>query len=102
MPSDAPDAPVSYPACDEFQTTGTPVPVHLSGTLAGADVQAPSSCATIDAPYGVESAGPDSVVLVTNLVTGAPYIVRLQSSADLAFYVVTGCATPTGPSAGQC
>src|SRR5260221_4005952 len=102
MPPDAPDAPVSYPACQEFQTTGKLVPVHVSGTLSGADVQAPSSCAITNAPYGIESAGPDSVVLLTNLVPGAPYDVRLQSAADLAFYVVTGCATPSGPSAEQC
>jgi hypothetical protein len=102
MPPDAVDAPVAYPACMEFQTSGMPVPAHVSGVLSGADVQAPSSCATTDAPYGIESAGPDSVVLLTNLVTGMPYVVRLQSAADLAFYVVTGCATPSGPSPEQC
>jgi hypothetical protein len=102
QPPDAPDAPVSYPACHEFSAAPTPVPAHVVGMLSGADVQSPSSCATTDAPYGIESAGPDSVVALTGLVTGDPYVVRLQSSADLAFYVVTGCSTPAGPAADQC
>jgi hypothetical protein len=102
-PPDAmPDAPASYPACHEFSTLGITVPVHHTGTLDGADVMSPSSCAQTDAPYGIESAGPDSVLLVSGLVPEMPYVVHVASDADLAFYVVTGCSTPTGPSSAQC
>src|SRR5207237_8742125 len=52
--------------------------------------------------FGVESAGPDSVVRVDGLVTGAAYVVHLTSHTDLNFYVVTGCSTPSGPSIEQC
>ncbi len=96
------DAPVSYPACHEFASLGISVPVHHAGTLAGADVQSPSQCMDKDAPYGIESAGPDSVVQVSGLTPGSPYVVHVASAADLAFYIVTGCSTPTGPDSTQC
>lgn len=102
-PADAPeDTPPAYPACHEFTSSGQQVPVHATGTLDGADLESPASCDTVDAPYGIESAGPDSVVRVDGLAPGTPYVVRLTSAADLAFYVVTGCSTPEGPAASEC
>ncbi len=96
------DAPAMFAACHEFETSGTPVPIHLLGTLSGADVESPATCSVTNAPFGTESAGPDSVVLVTDLQPGMPYVVDLESPSDLLFYVVTGCSTSTGPSADQC
>lgn len=102
----APDAPVdtppAYPACREFTSSAQTVPVHASGTLDGADVASPSMCDVVNAPYGIESAGPDSVVRIDGLTAGATYVVRLVSGADLAFYVVTGCSTMDGPAASEC
>ncbi|HEY6036642.1 MAG TPA: hypothetical protein VIV58_20335, partial [Kofleriaceae bacterium] len=102
MADGAPDAPTSYAACREFQTIGVTVPVHHDGDLDGADVLAPSSCNQTDAPYGTESAGPDSVMQISGLVPDMPYVVHVSSKSDLAFYVVTGCSTASGPSAQQC
>lgn len=102
----APDAPVDMPpdsrACAEFAAPGLAVPAHVEGTLAGADLISPQECGVIDAPYGVESAGIDRVVPLTNLRPGAAYVVKLTSPSDLAFYITTGCATATGPGADQC
>ena len=42
------------------------------------------------------------MIPLVGLEIGAPYVVRLASSADLAFYVTSGCETATGPSAAQC
>ena len=101
--ADAPtDTPPSFAACAKFDAPGNPVPAHVAGALAGADLTAPAQCATIDAAFGVESAGPDAVVHLTGLVAGKPYVVHLTSAADLGFYVVTGCASATGPTSGQC
>ena len=101
-----PDAPADvstpFPACHEFATLGITVPMHHAGVLDGADVESPSSCAQSNAPFGLESAGPDSVVQVAGLVPETPYVVHLTSASDLAFYVVTGCSTDTGPSSAQC
>jgi hypothetical protein len=91
-----------FAACHELTAAALPVPIHMTGRLDGADLQAPQHCATVDAPYGVETAGPDAVVHVDGLVVGQPYIVRVRSAADLSFYVITGCSTPTGPSDGDC
>lgn len=101
---DAPDvdAPPSYAACREFAGNGVAVPAHVVSTLAAADVQSPSQCGVVDAPYGIESAGPDSVIRIDALVPGMPYVVRLDSPADLAFYVATGCSTPSGPAESEC
>lgn len=98
-PTDAPD---TYAACAGFAQAGTPVPAHVTGAVATAAVEAPASCAVMDAPFGTESAGPDSVVLLTGLVPRTSYMVHLQSASDLLFYVATGCSTPTGPSSEQC
>lgn len=102
-PPDAPvDTPPAYAACREFGGPGTGLPAHVTGALDGADVASPATCTTVDAPYGIESAGPDSVVRIDGLATGTTYVVRLVSGADLAFYVVTGCSTPTGPADAEC
>ncbi len=102
-PPDAPpDAPPVYPACQEFAGPSTTVPAHVAGALAGADVQSPSQCTSVDAPYGIESAGPDAVVRLDGLVPGTAYIVQLDSADDLAFYVSSGCSTPSGPAASEC
>ena len=98
----APDAPPVFAACAEFGATPTPLPAHITGTLSAADVQSPMQCATADAPYGIASAGPDAVVPLYGLVPGTAYVVQLRASADLAFYVVDGCSTTTGPSASEC
>ena len=99
IPSDA-----SYPACHEFATQAMPVPVQTTGNVssAGADILSPSSCTVVNAPYGIESSGVDQVVRVDALTIGTDYTVVLDSNADLAFYVVTGCDTPSGPSADEC
>ena len=97
----APDATV-FAACREFVDPANPVPAHVASMLAASDVQSPMQCASVDAPYGVASAGPDSVVPLSGLVPGTAYLVQLRSSADLAFYVVTGCSTMTGPSDAEC
>lgn len=96
-----PDALV-FPACREFGAAPINVPALVTSSLAGADVQSPMQCAIIDAPYGIASAGPDSVVPLQGLVPGTAYNVRLLSAADLAFYVVGGCSTMTGPAASEC
>lgn len=89
---DAPmiDAPPSVTACTEFAGPGVTVPAHLSGSLAGADYTAPQSCPG-DAPFGIVTAGPDSVQRIDGLTAGARYVVRLSAAADLSFYVVDGC-----------
>jgi hypothetical protein len=90
-----------FPACREFAGAGATLPLHMTGALAASDVQSPQ-CAEVDAPYGIESAGPDTVVALDNLVPGTAYIVRLRSPADLGFYVATGCSSIVGPTAAEC
>ncbi len=104
---DAPtaDAPIDagrFAACAEFEIGAVAVPAHVVSTLGTADVRSPSQCANVDAPFGIESAGPDRVIALRNLIVGAPYIVRLTSADDLAFYIVSGCSTASGPAADQC
>lgn len=99
----APDAPPQFPACAEFMASaGVTVPAHVTGVIAGAELASPLACATIDAPFGVETAGNDAVVRIDGLVAGTEYVVKLAADADLGFYVATGCGTATGPSADQC
>ena len=103
-PSDAPpvDSPSGFAACAKFDTPGIAVPAHVTGALTGADLEAPAQCASVEAPFGVESAGPDGVVRVTGLTPGASYVVHLTAGADLGFYVATGCDSATGPSSAAC
>lgn len=97
-----PDSSPVFAACAEFTAAAATLPLHFDGLLSGADVQSPSSCGSVDAPYGIASAGPDSVIALANLTPGTAYIVDVESAADLAFYVATGCSTDTGPSASEC
>lgn len=97
-----PDATPTFAACKEFGGPGASVPAHIVGALDAADVESPAACSVVDAPYGIESAGPDSVVRLDGLRIGSPYIVRLTSTADLAFYVAKGCSTATGPADSEC
>jgi hypothetical protein len=102
-PPDAPvDMPPAFPACREFGGNAATVPAHIVGSLASADVQSPTQCTSVDAPYGIESAGPDAVVRLDGLVPGTAYIVQLASAEDFAFYVTSGCSTPSGPAATEC
>jgi hypothetical protein len=101
VPDASVDTPPAFPACREFSVVANTVPAHVTGSLSAADIQSPQ-CAAVDAPYGIESAGPDSVVALDDLVVGAAYRVRLRSASDLAFYVATGCSTMDGPSAAEC
>lgn len=97
------DAPPSFAACAQFTLdSGVPVPAHFTGQLGSSDVQSPAMCSVVDAPFGIESAGPDRVIPLTNLSPGAGYVVKLTSASDLSFYVVTGCDTATGPGSDQC
>lgn len=96
------DAPSVFAACSEFSAAGVPVPARVTSQLGNSDVESPSTCSVVDAPFGIESAGPDRVIPLTNLSPGAAYVVKLTSASDLAFYVVTGCNTATGPGADQC
>jgi hypothetical protein len=96
------DTPPMYPACREFGGNVALVPAHVVGTLASSDVQSPTQCNSVDAPYGIESAGPDAVVRLDGLVPGTAYIVQLVSAEDLAFYIASGCSTPSGPAATEC
>jgi len=94
-------------ACTELSTpaiTITALPTHITGDLdnAGADMTAPIGCTTSDAPYGVQTAGNDEVVRVDGLTAGTDYVVRLVGSADLSFYVITGCSSSSGPAAREC
>ena len=99
----ATDAPPHYPACGEFATAHeVAMPAHVTGTLSGADLESPSSCTVVDAPYGALSAGPDSVIKLIGLTAGFAYVVRVVSVSDLAFYVATSCTTPAGPAATSC
>jgi Bacterial pre-peptidase C-terminal domain len=111
-PPAGPDAPAEDArppwtgACAELGTpemTST-LPAHASGdiTAGGADILAPTACATMDAPYGVQSAGDDEVIALEGLTAGMDYVVRVDSGADLSFYVVTGCSSPQGPSSSEC
>jgi hypothetical protein len=102
--SDAPPdtPPDSYGACVKFNVTPQTAPAHITGAVAGATLQAPAHCAQIDAPYGVVSAGPDSVFEIGGLVVGTKYVVQLTASADLSFYVATGCTSASGPSDADC
>ena len=107
VPDAVTDAPppdeVILPGCSEFASaSAVTVPVRVIGQLGDADVQSPATCAEVAAPFGIESNGPDRVIPLDGLVPGAPYIVRLTSPSDLAFYVATGCETASGPSAAQC
>jgi hypothetical protein len=101
MPDADVDAPPSFPACREFAGVASTLPAHVTSSLSAADLQSPQ-CASVDAPYGIESSGPDSVVPIDGLVPDAAYRVRLRSTSDLAFYVATGCSTATGPAANEC
>lgn len=102
-PPDAPpDEPPGFPACTEFGAPATAVPAYVTSTVAGADVESPASCTTMDAPYGAESKGADRVVPLSNLEAGTTYVVKLESTSDLGFYVATGCATAAGPASDQC
>ena len=91
-----------YPACGEFGASSTNVPAHVTSTISGADVESPMSCATMDAPYGIESKGPDRVVPIGGLRVGTAYVVKLEATTDLGFYVTTGCSTASGPAKDQC
>lgn len=101
-PIDAPTDAGRFAACAEFETGAVVVPAHVVSTLGNADVQSPAHCANVDAPFGIESAGPDRVIPLRNLIVGTPYVVRLTSADDLAFYIVSGCSTASGPAADQC
>jgi hypothetical protein len=96
-----PDAPM-FAACGEFGGAALTLPAHVTGMLAAADVQSPVQCAAVNAPYGIASSGPDTVVPLVGLVPGTAYVVQLRSGADLAFYVATGCSTMSGPAASEC
>lgn len=95
------DAPPVFPACREFSVVANSIPAHITSSLSASDLLSPQ-CTSVDAPYGIESAGPDSVVALDGLVAGTAYRVRLRSAADLAFYVATGCSTIEGPAASEC
>jgi len=84
--------------------TTSELPLALEGDLAGlgADMVSPSQCAEIDAPFGMASVGADAVIALEGLVGGAEYVVRLDGVDDLAFYVVTGCTSESGPTADEC
>jgi hypothetical protein len=101
-PDAAPDA--GPAACGELASTPMPLPVHAEGDVVGggADLEAPTSCTVVDTPFAIESAGVDTVLKLGGLVPGNEYGVAVTSDADLAFYVVTGCSTETGPSADEC
>jgi hypothetical protein len=109
-PTGDPDAPPSppdgavYPACEELATGAMPLPIHMTADVvdAGADMIAPQSCAVVEAPFGVESAGVDRVIRLGGLVPGTDYGVSLRAGADLGFYVITGCTTAAGPDATEC
>jgi hypothetical protein len=96
------DTPPAYAACKEFGANSATVPAHVVGALATADVQSPSQCTAVDAPYGIESAGPDAVIRLDGLTPGTAYVVQLVSAEDLAFYIASGCSTPSGPAASEC
>ena len=102
MPDTPPPDVLVFPGCAEFSASAVTVPARILGQLGNADVQSPASCDEIEAPFGIESNGPDRVIPLDGLEPGHTYMVRLSSTADLAFYVATGCETPTGPSAAQC
>ncbi len=100
-----PDA--GYSACEEFAAPAlmiSELPAAIAGELAGAgaDLAAPATCDQVDAPFGIESAGADRVYALLGLAPGVEYVVRLDSTDDLAFYVVTGCGGAAGPTSGQC
>jgi hypothetical protein len=86
------------------ELTITALPTHATGDLAGAgaDMVAPSGCQTSDAPFGVQTAGPDEVLRVDGLTAGTDYVVRLVGTADLSFYVITGCSGASGPTSREC
>jgi hypothetical protein len=94
-------------ACREFAVPTVQideVPARVTGDVVGggADIASPEACDEANAPFGMEAAGPDRVFQIEGLVPGVAYAVRLDSNTDLAFYVVTGCSTETGPSTGEC
>ncbi|MCE9571709.1 MAG: pre-peptidase C-terminal domain-containing protein [Deltaproteobacteria bacterium] len=84
--------------------TAQALPAHLTGDLgsASADLRAPSTCTDVDAPYGMQSAGPDEVVRIDGLMVGVEYVVRVESTADVSFYVMTGCSGDGGPTVSEC
>jgi hypothetical protein len=97
-----PDTMPVFPACAEFSASPTSVPARVTSTIVGADIESPMACTTMNAPYGVESKGPDRVVPISGLRVGDPYVVKLESTTDLGFYVTTGCSTEDGPANDQC
>ncbi len=106
----APDAPSSdaspalCPALADPDVSGSMLPLHATGDLASAhaDLHAPTSCGDVDAPYGIQSAGPDQVVRIAGLVVGVEYVVRVDAVADISFYVMTGCTGGEGPTSAEC
>src|SRR5436190_7480427 len=104
MPSDAAPPDDAPAACKEMATTPLTPPLHETGDVGGggADLIAPESCAIVDTPFALASGGVDRVVKLGGLVVGNEYGISLDSPADLAFYVVTGCSTESGPSIDEC
>lgn len=104
MPPDAPPPDGAPAACQEMATTPRTPPVHETGDIVGggADLIAPETCTVVDTPFELASGGVDRVVKLGGLVVGNEYGVTLASPADLAFYVVSGCSTQTGPSVDEC
>ena len=94
-----PDTSPAFRGVQRVRDAGHDVPAHSTGTLAWRRLASPDDVPVVDAPFGAESAGPDSVVTLERLEPGEAYVVQLTSASDLAFYVATGCSTPAGPDA---
>ena len=95
------------PFCPKFvsATTVSSYPATLSGDLtnAGADLVVTGGCQDERSPFGIQSAGPESVVMLTNLTPRMRYAVSASAVGDLAIYIATGCdAHAKGPTRDQC
>lgn len=81
-------------------------PAIYDGTLAAATSALSvtvGQCASEVAPFGVETPGPDSTVLLSGLTPGAEYVLRMFSVSDLAMYVTTSCDEDLrGPGTDGC
>src|SRR5690349_20582151 len=74
------EMPIEYPACDEFrdpEQRASALPLALAGDLAGAgaDMETPPDCDVVNAPFGMESQGADTVIQIDGLTIGTEYAV---------------------------
>lgn len=98
----APDAAPPVTICGAPAATISAFPGSYAGSTlgAGADLGvAEGACA--DERFYAGASGEDQVIDVVGMTPGATYVVELETSEDLGFYVAGTC-DPDGPATGAC